>query len=765
MTKKILSNMRTYKVVCLASMLMTLIAILILHQINAAQAISEDSSNLEQDGGGFSYEYEDVPADSLPSENLATTTAPTDTLDVDTRYITNGSSAAGYRTYTVQVIETLWYAWNRGLDGVLYPSSDTKISGWVSGLTDPNITIGYDFGVYDITGAQRIPEGSTIEQGTQVVMKFSNYVSDNIFWFGTGYSMDSPYGEWRANAAATPRVANKVTCDTKDLTQKYTLTQYSNSYTFDVYMPFVVNPPQRNLANLNGFTCGSLTNNTDGSMSAVCTATGNGTTTPTFNYDATYGKFYYRYYDYRDMTDVGWGGPGCYGNNIAMSDYFGPSSGPATQIDTTIRSPYVVNIPNQSYSYPIVIGATGNKPPTTPTLTCSGSVQVGQDISVTLTATDEENDQVRYAVGWFSNSSPDSGWTSLVNSGTSGTLTKTGGYSTPGTYTVYGWAQDANGATSGSSSCTITVTDLPVQPPTAMLDAQVGSGPLISDPNTVTADPGDSVTLSWRGTDITNCTATAGNGFAASGISGNDSITIPAPGNSETYSISCTGPEGSATDSLIVSVNQYPNLTQPNITYQLSPTFSATTGYYDWVDVTFNTTNESGSDTRSSSDYKFEFDRNLDGYEHTPTGSLGILTVGQTVTRTERVTGNIPFGNSRVQVTVDNTNAVQESNETDNTRSLDIALPPPDPGLNLSTDKQRVRQGETANLTWTVNNPYAGISCRVYGPSTSYTGTSGTNQPTAAIQASSVYTLECTVSGTTFKKTVTVETEGSIEEV
>jgi hypothetical protein len=215
-----------------------------------------------------------------------------------------------------------------------------------------------------------------------------------------------------------------------------------------------------------------------------------------------------------------------------------------------------------------------------------------------------------------------------------------------------------------------------------------------------------------------------------------------------------------------VTCVQKPNFSQPNITYSLSPTFNAATGAYDWIDVTFNTQNNGGSDTTANANYQVRFDRNRDGYDYTTTGSLGLVTVNQTVTKTERVTGNIPFGNSRVEVTADNTNAVAETDETDNVRTLDLTLPPPDPGLTFAVDKQRVRQGETANLTWSVSTPYAGLTCRVFGPNVNYTGISGT-QPTAAIQAKSVYTLECTEpsTGTKFTKTATVEVEGKIEEI
>jgi hypothetical protein len=757
MIKKIFTNLHTHKKVYGLLVLSLVVAPTILNQIYTTYAM------VSKDGGGYDY-IERRAANTLPSESLPATTSPSTQVNVSTRYVTNGSSAAGYRTQTIQVVKTLYYAWNRGL-GTLYPSSDSGISGWVAGLADPNITIGYDFGVFDSSGTQRIPEGSTIAQGTQVVMKFSNYVSDNIFWFGTGYSMDSPYGEWRSNANATPRVSNKVVCDEKDLTQKYQLSLGSESYTFDVYVPFVVNPPQRNLGNLNGFSCGSLTTNGDGSMSAVCTATGNGTTTPTFSYDSTYGKFYYRYYDYRDMTNIGWGGPGCYGNNIAMSD-------------TSTVSPYVVNIPNQSYSYPIIIGAVGNAPPTPPTMVCPGSVQVGQDITATLTSTDPDGDQIRYATGWFSNTSPDSGWTSLVNSGTAGNLTKTGGYATANSYTVYGWAQDTNGGTSGSSSCTVTVTDVPLPPalpPDAILDAQVNGGSWISNPDTLTVSPGDSVVLGWRGTDITNCSATAGADFYASGPSGNDGVTNPAANNSAPYTINCTGPGGSDTDTLTITTRGKADLTTPTVFTPTFGAFDATTGTFGNITLTFRTENGGNSPTNTTADYHFEFDTDGDGtieageFDVTRTDALPTLAVTDGTNEQETVAGPIPIGNHAIRISVDLPgDDIDESNEGNNVYNGTVTVTAVDPGLSITADRTQVRNSETTIIRWTVATPYSGLTCRISGPGVNDPASlpSG-NRSTLPITAKSEFTLTCTDStlGTVWKDSVFIETTGTIEEI
>lgn len=519
--------------------------------------------NVNQDGGGYDT-FSEEPATNLPVETVNTiTNNGSDTVTVETRYITNGSSVAGYRSYNTQVSDTLWYAWNRGL-GTLYPSSDGAINGWVAGLSDPNITIGYDFGVYDSTGVNRIAEGATITQGSQVVMKFSPYVSDNIFWFGTGYSMDSPYGEWHANADAPSRQSNKVVCDPKDLTQQYQLSSLAGSLAFDVYIPFSVNPPDRTLADLSGFSCGALTSNPDGSQTALCTATGIGSVTPTFNYDATYGKFYYRYTDQRDMTNIGWGGPGCYGNNIPMTNAFGQANGPSTNGVTSIPGPYVANIPSQSFAYPLTI-VNNNNPPTTPTMTCPASVSVGQDITATLTSSDPDGNQLRYAVGWYSSSTPDSSWTDLVDSGTPGSLIKVGGYSTAGTYTVYGWAQDSNGASSSPSSCVVNVEPAPV------VDLKINGS---DGPVTVNRD--SNLNITWGSvTNAVSCTGSGNNWNGAKFTTGgSDNLSAS---SASLYTLTCTNSQGvSASDSVSVTLQPTLKICEGSCSSSIEPPSSFT---------------------------------------------------------------------------------------------------------------------------------------------------------------------------------------------
>ncbi len=73
---------------------------------------------------------------------------------------------------------------------------------------------------------------------------------------------------------------------------------------------------------------------------------------------------------------------------------------------------------------------------------------------------------------------------------------------------------------------------------------------LSASPSTI--DQGQSSTLSWNSTNATSCTGT---GFTAGGTSGNRS-TGPLTQNPTSYSVTCTGPGGSATDNESITVLQ-----------------------------------------------------------------------------------------------------------------------------------------------------------------------------------------------------------------
>jgi hypothetical protein len=210
-------------------------------------------------------------------------------------------------------------------------------------------------------------------------------------------------------------------------------------------------------------------------------------------------------------------------------------------------------------------------------------------------------------------------------------------------------------------------------------------------------------------------------------------------------------------------------------TAQYSTTYNLTTGTYDWIDISFQTTNTGGSSTGGNSPYRLRFDRGNNGYDETQTGTIGDLAAGAPSGFQTKRFLNVPFGANQVTVDVDYPDTITESNEGDNSATYTFggSIPPPNPGLDIKSDRQQVRSGETANITWNITARYP-MNCRVYGPNFGpFTFDPSTLPPlprtetTPGITAKSEYVATCTepVTNTTFTDTVIVETIGTIEEV
>lgn len=92
-----------------------------------------------------------------------------------------------------------------------------------------------------------------------------------ITWNGTGYMIDSPYGQWIEDAEAPP-----VQCLAKD---------HAGT---SAYIPFSVHPDRMRVRQAG---TAQLDCNPD---KTVCTVKSTGTIVPVFSFDRTYGKFYFR---------------------------------------------------------------------------------------------------------------------------------------------------------------------------------------------------------------------------------------------------------------------------------------------------------------------------------------------------------------------------------------------------------------------------------------------------------------------------------------
>lgn len=238
------------------------------------------------------------------------------------------------------------------------------------------------------------------------------------------------------------------------------------------------------------------------------------------------------------------------------------------------------------------------------------------------------------------------------------------------------------------------------------------------------------------------------------------SITI----SSESITVNCSGI--GVYDSSGVCIDPRPNLSQPSVTYSLSSSFDSTTGNYSSVTAIFQTSNTGGSDAPNSQ-YRVEFDNSTQGYSDTKNSALGTLARGASVNRSEIFT-NVPFGPTEILVVLDTNDDVTEIDETDNTRLLEIVIPPPDPGIVISSNRTQVRFQDTVLLSWTKSTDYS-LDCTLKGPAG--VNVDPVNFPdsvtTGPITGKSEYILSCTepITGTVFTDSVVVETIGRIEEI
>lgn len=438
-----------------------------------------------------------------------------------------------------------------------------------------------------------------------------------------------------------------------------------------------------------------------------------------------------------------------------------------TQVVATVSDSYVLTCDGAVDQVDITVT---NRAPDAPTITHpTGTAGFGVNTSFTITGIDPDNDDVFYEIDW-DNDGVYNVATAPVPSGTG--VLGINGWTATGPQTFQARTVDASGLRSGWTTHTITI-NVPTSAASANLEASINGGSWSSSDQTVNIT--DSVALRWSSTNATNCSGT-GSGFSVSGTGGSDNVTTPSANDSITFDLTCSGPGGDGSDSLVVTTRQLPNLT---VSQNASPqygTFDQVAGTYSQVTVFFRTQNSGGSDTTSSADYRFELDLNNDGsYETdvTRNDGIGTISVAGGENDSETVSGPIPFGTHGVRITADssvNPGKVSETNEGDNVYTGTITTAPPDPGLSITANPTRVQNGQNSVIDWSAANPYS-INCSLFGPgmvTRSFNLLSATaadhNIPAGPITAKSEYTISCTAGGATFTDTVTVETQGVIEE-
>jgi hypothetical protein len=421
-------------------------------------------------------------------------------------------------------------SWSQVIGARLYLDAAFNVKNSHVELFNPNVTIQYRAFVKNAETGEVIPPGGTVFVGTPLELVFDQHTFEDAYWFATGGHMDTPYGEWRADAAPPA-----ISCEEKDFVFDKQQRKGNSGRTIfgPIYVPFVVNPP---IKEVTGFTHLGCDAPTDGSRE--CVAESPGEVPLTFTFESTFGKFYPRVKPTKSSTlAVGV----CHGNNAPMF------------IHETLKSKDTINaltIPPQTINYPITVVAApdNNNPPSAPNIVeGSGQCIVGSAHSISMTALDPEGDNIRYAIDWNNDGSADQFVPSqgFVSSGTTQSASRT--FATAGSKTVRVRAEDDNGLASAWSSITFTCSNAPSQTGGDGDGGNGGDGDGNGDDGGSEGDGGDDgggfgngngsgfIDLSiraipslvtrgstthvhWSASNVTSCTVTGTNGDAWSGL-------------------------------------------------------------------------------------------------------------------------------------------------------------------------------------------------------------------------------------------------------
>ena len=305
---------------------------------------------------------------------------------------------------------------------------------------------------------------------------------------------------------------------------------------------------------------------------------------------------------------------------------------------------------------------------------------------------------------------------------------------------------------------------LPVEAPHVVLTIDGDSGP-------VTVSAGETVTLEWIVTgDTDSCTASG---------DWSDSLTVPSDSkivsvlHNSTYTMQCFGPGGSSNiETVQALVLSLPDLV-PQLSISSASVFDLVTGGYSTLIINYNVENM-GQTASAAFTNRLLLDRGDNGTMNETVDdfiSSGLGAGSDTGVQPIILAYNVPLGLHRVYVRADIHDAVTESDETNNERSIPLQVTPPDPNITLTPDRTMVRWSDTVNLKWDIKGAVFLSSCVIQGPGmpavTVYPGpqTHGTIT-SAAITTKSEYRLICTSpDGSVFTDSATIETVGTMQEI
>jgi hypothetical protein len=218
---------------------------------------------------------------------------------------------------------------------------------------------------------------------------------------------------------------------------------------------------------------------------------------------------------------------------------------------------------------------------------------------------------------------------------------------------------------------------------------------------------GASATLTWSSTNATGCTA-SGAWTGAQPTSGSVTLTPQATGTS-TYTLSCSGPGGSASGAVVLTVNQTPPV--PTVTLAATPA-SIVVGQsaaLNWSSSNATACQASGAWTGAE-----------------PTSGMLSVTPGGTGTQTYTLACTGPGGSASASAT------------------LTVNATTPAPTVAIAVNPTSITVGQSAILTWSSTDATA---CTASGAWSGAEGTAGSLSLTPTDPGVVTYTLDCTGAG------------------
>ena len=465
--------------------------------------------------------------------------------------------------------------------------------GWTKGLDrDSVVNVTYKAKLINLETNQEITDRATVPVGTRFkVIRDTSTENTDISWNGTGWSTDSPFGNWVVGAGSKNNA-----CHTEDYVNTAFMANSASLFlaaggVFDfeqlgTYILFNVNPPTPVVVNPSAnLSCSG----------ANCTVNGAGAVSVGLQFPVTSGKFYYRYKWIGLTANPGqsadfyaWMKSGCHANNVPMRrgdlsvgsqgnvvldgwdalnakastySYGGSCSGikclPAER-------EYTLPIPLRTITFGLT-AVTPNSPPTAPTVNpnpLSGTTRTSY--SITLTTSDPDaGDRIRFGIDWNNDGTtdqyqPSPGFSASMNQ----TVPRT--WNTPGAYTYKVRAEDNNGGVSGWTTAIAHIT-LPV--PTG----------LTATPNATCGSK--QINVSWNSVpEATSYTLRDGATDLATGPGTSYNHINLISGSSHSYTVRANSAGGNSTYSSVVTQNAPADCGAPNLSTLTAPNCTIAVG-------------------------------------------------------------------------------------------------------------------------------------------------------------------------------------------